>query len=147
MLEAGRRGTNLHTVLASMETLADLDRALGRMAVRMAVGEDEMAEYRAELCKAFTNAGETARMWFEPENKVYAERSFYDAATGETMRPDRIVLRPDGTVMIVDYKFTSEVRASHRRQVAEYKRVVTALGYDRTDAFLWYPLLDKIIKV
>ncbi len=147
MLEAGRRGTNLHAVLASMKTLADLDRALGRMAVRMAVGEDEMAEYRAELCKAFTNAGETARMWFEPENKVYAERSFYDAATGETMRPDRIVLRPDGTVMIVDYKFTSEARASHRRQVAEYKRVVTALGYDRTDAFLWYPLLDKIIKV
>lgn len=147
MLEAGRRGTNLHAVLASMETLADFDRALGRMAVRMAVGEEEAGEYRAELERAFENAGEIARIWFDPENEVYAERSFYDASSDETMRPDRIVLRPDGSVMIVDYKFTSEARASHRRQVADYKRVVAALGYDKTEAFLWYPLLDKIIKV
>lgn len=147
MAEASRRGLNLHAVLASMETQADLDRALGRMAARKTIDDDEAKSYRAELMRAFEAAGGYARMWFDDANKVYAERSFYDAPQGVTLRPDRIVVRPDGTVMIVDYKFTSEARQKHREQVNEYKKIVATLGYENIEAFLWYPLLDKIIKV
>lgn len=147
MIEASRRGTNLHAVLASMETLSDLDRAIERMAVRMAVDSAEAAEYRGELLRAFENAGTYADEWFDPDNTVYSERSFYNSATDEVLRPDRIVVRPDGSAVIVDYKFTTEARGSHRRQVAEYKKIVAALGFDHVEAFLWYPLLDKIIKV
>ncbi len=105
------------------------------------------AEYRAELEAAFEAGGEQARAWFDPVNKVYAERSIYVPETGESFRPDRVVVSPDGGVTVVDYKFTTEPRTSHRRQVEVYLGLMRRLGRKEVAGYLWYPLLGKIIKV
>lgn len=144
---ASRRGQNLHAVLASMRTIADMEPALRRHCARAGINADEMESYRAELLHAFEVAGDQVRQWFDPANSIFPERSIYDPRTGVTSRPDRVAVRPDGTVAVVDYKFTTEARASHRRQVEAYRTLLHALGHNHVDAFLWYPLLDKIIKV
>ena len=64
-----------------------------------------------------------------------------------SLRPDRVVIAPDGTVTVVDYKFTTEVKNSHRRQVSEYISLMHSLGYERVGGRLWYPLLHKVIRV
>lgn len=58
--------------------------------------------------------------WFDPGYKVYAERSIYVPDADESFRPDRVIVRPDGSVVVVDYKFTAETRKSHHRQVSHY---------------------------
>ena len=147
MHAAAERGQNLHAILASMRTLDDLDKAVDRHCSRLDLGENEAEDFRSELMRAFNVAGDMADAWFDPDNRVFPERSVYNPRTGRTSRPDRVIERPDGKMTVVDYKFTGEVRASHKKQVAEYKELVGALSDGDVEAFIWYPLLDKIIKV
>ncbi|MDE5684046.1 MAG: CRISPR-associated protein Cas4, partial [Muribaculaceae bacterium] len=108
---------------------------------------DEADGYLQELEEAFNKAGEAAEAWFRPENKIFAERAIYLPATGETFRPDRVVVTPDGRVTVVDYKFTTEAREGHRRQVELYISLLRRMGREKVEGFLWYPLLGLIIKV
>ena len=74
------------------------------------------------------------------------EQPIYNAATGENRRVDRIVWLPDGTVNIIDYKFTTAPRRSHLVQVREYASLLESMGYGDVKAHLWYPLLGKIVE-
>lgn len=147
MTEAAARGNNLHSILASMETEADFDRAFRRLNASMHLGETEAGEYREVLARAFESAGDTARSWFAPGCRVLVERSIYVPGIDETFRPDRIVVHPDGHTSVVDYKFTSEPRRKHREQVANYVRLLSSMGYRDVSGYLWYPELRKIIKI
>ena len=55
--------------------------------------------------------------WFDPDCRVFSERSIYRSDDDEAFRPDRVVISPDGAVTVVDYKFTSEPRPTHFAQV------------------------------
>lgn len=130
-----------------MRTREDLAGAVSRLALRMGLPAAEAEEYLQELEAAFDKAGEKAGAWFRPENKIFAERAIYLPKTGETFRPDRVVVTPDGRVTVVDYKFTTEPRDSHRHQVELYMSLLHRMGREKVEGFLWYPLLGMIIKV
>ncbi|MDE6463474.1 MAG: UvrD-helicase domain-containing protein [Muribaculaceae bacterium] len=144
---AARRGNDMHAILASMDTADDLDAAIERRAVRGSISADEAAGYRSELMQAFREGGEKVASWFSPEAEVYAERSIYSPDIDETFRPDRVVRLADGSIEVIDYKFTTEPRAAHRRQVREYAALISGLEQSPARAYLWYPLLNRIIEV
>lgn len=147
MREAARRGSNMHSILAAMHTVGDLDRALNWQCAREDVGAEEVADYKRTLSEAITEGGATVAEWFDASCKVYAERSIYVPSSDESFRPDRVVVRPDGSVVVVDYKFTSETRRSHHRQVSRYVDLLHSLGRPLVEGYIWYPVLKKIIKV
>ena len=147
MQEAARRGSNLHAILATMRTVGDLDRALAWQCSREDVPDDEAEDYRRTLAQAIAAGGATVAEWFDPNFKVFAERSIYVPNSDESFRPDRVVVRPDGSVVVVDYKFTAETRKSHHRQVAHYVELLHQLGRPSVEGYLWYPVKNKIIKV
>ena len=60
------------------------------------------------------------------------ERAIYLPTTGETFRPDRVVVTPDGCVTVVDYKFTTEAREGHRRQVELYISLLRRMGREKS---------------
>ena len=111
------------------------------------ISDSEASEYAALLREAIAGGGSEADSWFDPFAEVFAERSIYNPATGETFRPDRVVRTTAGSLAVIDYKFTSEPRAGHRRQVAEYSRLLRSIENAPVEAFLWYPVLKRIIKV
>ncbi len=147
MRAAARRGTALHAVLAEMRTTDDMDSALHSVCTRMALDDSERAAMKADLTRAFEAAPLATSLWFSPGTKVYSERAIYDAGHDKIYRPDRAMELPDGTAVVVDYKFTSRERPGHRRQVARYASLISQIDNRRTEAYLWYPLLSKIIKV
>ena len=57
------------------------------------------------------------------------------------------MFHPDGSVDIVDYKFTTEPHDSHRTQVQGYKNMLRAMGHTRLRGYLWYPELRRILEV
>lgn len=146
MQEAARRGSNMHAVLSTMRTLDDLEASLAWQCAREKVSDAEADEYRAEIAGAIVDGGETVKSWFDAGCEVLAERTIFDPATNRAYRPDRVVIDNHGNVSVVDYKFTTQVQGSHRRQVAEYVRLFVELGYDNVQAYLWYPSLRKIIN-
>lgn len=146
MAEAATRGLLMHSILQDVRTRADLPRAIRRAALRNRLDADSERTIAAELDNAFEACpAETAR-WFAPENRVFAERTIYLPATGETFRPDRVIVTPGGRVEVIDYKFTSGVRHKHARQMEVYLNLLRQIEKAEVTGYLWYPLLGRIIK-
>ena len=146
MEAAARRGIILHSILQRMYTIDDLDRAIDYH--RRHIAPDELAAYRADIAQAFELGGELPRRWFSPDNKrVLAEQTIYHKESDIVRRADRIVWTADGYVEIIDYKFTTAPRPSHYDQVRGYAASLAAMGYGPVRAYLWYPLLGRILKV
>lgn len=143
--QAINRGIDLHAILADMITYDDLSAAVARRGVKLTA--DHRAEYERLLREAFEKAGEYCRRWFDPAAKrVLTEHSIFVPERNETYRPDRIVWTAEGPVDIVDFKFTSEVKDEHRSQVLHYRSMLRQMGYDQVRAYLWYPLLGRIVE-
>lgn len=148
---AAQRGLHLHAILADMDSYSDLERALHRIAVLHSLEPDTEQEYRDILRKAFEKTPEAAA-WFDPRNTVWNEQNIFDPhggenSEGETLRPDRIVLRPDGSVVVVDYKFTYKEWDEHKNQVRAYIRLLRSMGYGNVSGALWYPRRHKVIAI
>ena len=99
-------------------------------------------------------ADEKLRCWFDSANTIYNERSI-SQPTGdgsvELHRPDRIVRRPDGTIIVVDYKFGVKTDAGtiarHSAQVRKYITLLQHLGYENIEGYVWYARSNKVITV
>ena len=142
-VEAARRGTLLHAVMAEMETRSDLEYALGRVANAVALAPDETEQLRELLQTALDSDDPRVDRWFDSDGRLLSEQSIM-LADGTVLRPDRIVIHSDGSVDLVDYKFTSEMRLSHQQQLRDYCLMLRNMGYKRVSGHLWYPLLGKI---
>jgi RecB family endonuclease NucS len=75
------------------------------------------------------------------------ESAIYDPDYDKVLRPDRLVFLDDGSVEIIDYKFTSGELAAHVTQVTTYVNLLRQMGYDRVTGYLWYPLKGEVVKV
>jgi hypothetical protein len=147
--EAARRGSALHAILADMYTLADLDEALKRNSVHLS--EREVHNYRFILSQAFrmaNDAGGYADLWFSPDApRILNEQPIYLPDRNESYRPDRIVWTTNGTIDIIDYKFTGEVKDAHKEQVKRYAGMLADMGYTDIRAFIWRPEAAEIVPV
>lgn len=147
MEAAARKGLVMHAVLSELYSLEDLDSAVRRH--RHQLPASDAATLADEIREAFVRGGELVDGWFEPSaDKVLNEQPVYDASAGCTRRVDRIVFRPDGSIDVVDYKFTSRERKTHYDQVRDYVYILRDIYPGRRiSGWLWYPLLEKVKNV
>lgn len=143
---AARHGLILHSILAQMFTLDDLDSAIDYH--RRDIADSELAVYRAEIEESFEKGGAQARRWFSPDNlRVLNEQTIYNATDGSNRRTDKIVWNRDGSVDVVDFKFTGSELEAHEAQVRGYVGMIREMGEKCVRGFLWYPLLGRIKQV
>lgn len=86
------------------------------------ITEEEHDEYLALLSKRL--ADPRVADWFANDNRLMLERSVTIGGNGQK-RPDRVVMKPNGEIIIVDYKFgdrSDDNDTKYKRQVAGYKR-------------------------
>lgn len=148
-----RRGTDLHNILSGITVVDDLDAAVDAASRMYEYDETATDAYIDTIRRAITP--EIAQRWFNADNDVSTEVSFFvpvdtDAPDdmGFTKRIDRLVVRPDGTADVVDFKFTAEETDRHRRQVAGYVKYVRRMLPDlRVTGYLWYIDLGKVVAV
>ena len=146
-------GNIIHEVLERMQTVADLDRSLLRIWVQGKVSARGKEELRKKLTKMLSD--HVAAGWFDEANKVMAERTLFASACGRTLmkRPDRVVVRPGGKVIVIDYK-TGKEEKSHLRQVSGYVSILRSLTdssgsplFPEVEGWLWYLVNDHKVKV
>lgn len=140
-----RYGTALHAVMENVRTAADLDRAIRRAKRKHLLGNADLEAVRELLSKRITE-GE-ARGWFNPESEVLTERHIL-AKGKKTRRPDRVEIRPDGSVCVIDYKFeadpeaelSEETMGNYRREVRRYMKRLQECGVAKgpTEGWLWF---------
>ena len=145
-------GTRMHMVFARMHSSADIDYALAFGKSKGFLTENEAAEWGDQLHHDLSTGlpGE----WFAADNlAVYNERNiaFDNHGERECGRPDRVVRRPDGSVVIVDYKFGrdmgSKEMAVYADQVKGYMNMWRMAGETAVKGYVWYVSLGKIQEV
>lgn len=143
-------GEMLHKVMERVRTPKNLKKAFGRALHRGMITEEEHDEYLALLSKRL--ADPRVADWFANDNRLMLERSVTIGGNGQK-RPDRVVMKPNGEIIIVDYKFgdrSDDNDTKYKRQVAGYKRAVCdALGCrpDCVSGYVWYINSGDILAV
>lgn len=143
-------GEMLHKVMERVRTPKNLKKAFGRALHRGMITEEEHDEYLALLSKRL--ADPRVADWFANGNRLMLERSVTIGGNGQK-RPDRVVMKPNGEIIIVDYKFgdrSDDNDTKYKRQVAGYERAVCdALGCrpDCVSGYVWYIHSGDILAV
>ena len=161
--EKTQRGLDLHEILRHIphyEEGDDLEAIIGQ-AIEKASASDSFnasaaTEYSDLLRKMLTEPAATR--WFSPSARVDTEISYHepwkegderdDYRLGRMHRIDRMVEYPDGSVDIVDYKFSANKLPEYVVQVREYVNAVSRiLPGRRVRGYLWYVDLGNVDPV
>ena len=142
-----RQGQLLHQVFAHIEKADDLSPALERLNFEgIFESEKQMKQVEALARRALQHPA--AKDWFNGTWELYNECAIvYTDEEGQmqTRRPDR-VMRKDGQVVVVDFKFGKK-NESYRAQVQEYMDLLTQMGYTHIRGFLWYVFANELEEV
>jgi len=128
------RGLVLHDILSSVVVPADLPRAVERAVSSGALPEKDRGRTLAFLEAEIASVA--ARGWFSAENQILNESPIL-GPDGAELRPDRVVLRPDGSAEVIDYKF-GQPDPKYRSQVRSYMDLYRALGHTPVTGMIWY---------
>ena len=129
------RGLVLHDILASVTVPGDLPRAVDR-----AVASGELPRADRDRTLSFLEeeiASVADRGWFAEEGIRVLNESPLIGPDGADLRPDRVVLGPDGSATVIDYKFGVPEK-KHLDQVRTYVELYRALGHAPVTGTLWY---------
>ena len=113
----------------------DLPRAVDR-----AVASGELPQADRGRTLAFLEAeiaSVAARGWFADSGTEVLNEAPLLGVDGAEVRPDRVILRPDGSAAIIDYKFGLPEK-KYLDQVRGYMDLYRALGHSPVTGTLWY---------
>lgn len=149
------RGNTLHEALSAVRDLNSIDepvrhRFSSGQAELQGITLPEVLQTVHQLLdgndQQSADDREHIRQWFDPANIVFNEHNII-TSTKHTQRPDRLVFRPDGKAIIIDYKTGAEHPTEHQRQVAHYINLVRQMGYKDVEGWLWYFESGNIVPV
>ena len=153
-----KAGLRLHSLLSRVRDRNDLERVIDQ-GVKHGVITDapedpcNLENVKAHVCRPILDLSSPVAAWFDPDNKVYSERTITTASTSlwdedgiENLRPDRIIRRPDGTLLVIDYKSGQRDDKRYIRQVNRYIDKLRLVFPDTPIAGrIWYILDDTIL--
>ena len=138
-------GKLLHSLFAAIHTTADINPQVNSMLSQGLIETSKKAdEIRKMISKHIDQSG--VQSWFDGSYKLFNEASiiYRDGGILQTRRPDRVMIKPDGSAIIVDFKFGRE-REEHLHQVREYMDLLRKMGYPQVEGHIWYVYTNKII--
>ena len=137
-------GKLLHNIFAAIRTIDDINPQVDNM---FSQGLIETAAKAQEIKKMIPKHIEASgvQSWFDGSYKLFNEASiiYRDGGVLQTRRPDRVMIKPDGTAIIVDFKFGRD-REEYLHQVREYMDLLHKMGYPRVEGHIWYVYTNKI---
>lgn len=141
-----QRGTILHDIMASIPDVRHVTKAVRAAVQSRVIDPTHAAEFEQRITHLLTKTN--AARWFAPGVQSIRERSILLPSGGEKHKniPDRVVMLPDGSIEVVDYKF-GEKSTSHHTQVRNYCRLIKSMGHTNVRGFLWYVDKGSIIEV
>jgi hypothetical protein len=144
--------------LSGIHDRNDVDRAISRGLKHGSITSDaddpcgiDMVDKHVR--RAIMDPDSRVAAWFDPANKVYSERTITSASDNlwdedgiENLRPDRIVRRPDGQIIVIVYKSGERNDKRYLRQLNRYITKLRAI-FPGTAIVgrLWYVTHDLII--
>ena len=150
-------GVRMHQLFSLINSHDDFDYVLSYGDTNgLFLGNKYWSRKQLEKVFAMIDDDEVLSSWFATGNTVYNERVIsyprsHDDDDHEHRRPDRIIRRPDGEIIVVDYKFgfkTDDATIKeHQNKVSTYMTLLNQLGNHHITGYIWYLRTNKIVKV
>lgn len=137
-------GSLMHFILGEIVTADDIEDAMIRAEHKGLVQKQYMAEYQSKVKEWLSGLSE--QRWFDGSAHVLREMPIIGGSIATSRRPDRVMILPDGSVEIVDYKFGKESK-QHQTQVQLYMNLLRQMGYERITGYVWYVQSGKMITI
>jgi ATP-dependent helicase/nuclease subunit A len=134
-------GKIMHEIFGEIITRDDVQIALRKKVMEGSITESEEEQLRSKIENLIRKP--VIKDWFETGNIVLNETSVL-MPDSTTKRPDRIILK-DGKAIIIDLKFGDE-SPHYLNQIRQYRNLLTEMGYNVAQAYLWFVDADKIIS-
>lgn len=128
-------GSIMHELMSRMATPEDCSRLLEEAAREGKVTLQQVKEASRVLEKAFANP--LVASWFSPNATVFSEQAILSPRKLHFSRPDRVVVLPDGSAVVIDYKFGKK-ESHYSQQVRNYCKLIEEVGYNPVEGFLLY---------
>ena len=135
-------GNLMHEVFGGIDTARDIPVVLKKM---LREGKITEPDYLILEKRLFSLVGlPEVSEWFAPGLKVLKESEIL-SPSGNTRRPDRVIIRDDKAI-VIDFKFGEE-NPKYSEQAVQYRNLLLEMGYNNVDAYLWYADKNKIVAV
>ena len=141
-----REGQLLHQLFSGIQTRKDLPDALARLRMEGVIESAAHEKSIRQLMEAALDEPH-AQDWFDGSWELYNECTILYKEDGrlQTRRPDR-VMRKDGKVVIVDFKFGKKQKV-YADQVREYMQLLGEMGYTHIQGYLWYVYKNELEEI
>jgi hypothetical protein len=140
------RGQIMHALFAGIKTENDINGMLRQFVEQGIITTEDEPEIRALTERALSNP--LVKDWYDGTCTLFNEREIIKINEGklEIRRPDRVMLKEDGSITIVDFKFGRD-KAEYKTQVRGYIDLLQKMGYSKVEGYLWFVYNNRIIKV
>ena len=137
-------GKLLHNIFAAIRTVDDINPQVDNIFSQGLIATAGEAERIKKLITGHIDESGVSS-WFDGSYTLFNEASiiYRDGGVLQTRRPDRVMIKPDGTAIIVDFKFGRD-REEYLHQVREYMDLLRKMGYSRVEGHIWYVYTNKI---
>ncbi len=139
-------GRAMHRILQQIETAENLPTAITQAVSAGWVGHDQAETLLQELNRML-HSDERVASWYDGTSHWLNEQTIVAADIEGSRRPDRILLHPDGSASVIDYKFGNRFSKSHFTQVQEYMQLLKRMGYSPVHGYLWYVTLSEVRSI
>lgn len=138
-------GNIMHRVFSGILSKADVGPMLTSLQKEGIIPARERASLETRILVMISQPG--VKSWFADgeDRVVYNERNLL-CGQGKVFRPDRVIVE-GGQATVVDFKFGTAERESHRDQVRNYMHQLRNMGYPTVQGFVWYAILGKTIQI
>jgi ATP-dependent exoDNAse (exonuclease V) beta subunit len=126
-------GKMLHECLALLDVADNAEQTIERVVG----GNMDSEQYKNRLLIDLKKVMNTpqSQSWFDSNNRIFREHELV-STSGETMRPDRVVVSQE-KVVVIDYK-TGMENKKHKEQVSRYKVELLKLYQLPVEGYLLY---------
>ena len=140
------RGQIMHALFAGIKTENDINGMLRQFVEQGIITTEDEPEIRALTERALSNP--LVKDWYDGTCTLFNEREIIEINEGklEIRRPDRVMLKEDGSITIVDFKFGRD-KAEYETQVRGYIDLLQKMGYSKVEGYLWFVYNNRIIKI
>lgn len=137
-----RFGNQFHLAMAAIPSESEIESILLNLQVSGQIEDMFFTTIRDKIVSLFQNP--VIKELFKDVKTVLCEQSLIINET-ETLRPDRILVKKDETI-ILDFK-TGIPTQKNVKQMAQYKKTITEMGYQNVRAYLLYTNKLELIEV
>lgn len=135
-------GNLIHEAFEGIGTPADIPVVLDKLMREGKITDSESLILEEKLSELINSP--QVSDWFLPGLKVLKESEIL-SPSGDTRRPDRVIIEADKAV-VIDYKSGGE-HGRHAMQMREYRKLLSEMGYSSIESFLWYIDKNRIVRV